>query len=729
VNRCKVIFLAFSLSVAFLIPATVQASGYGSGGTSTTRLISNIGLGYEYTSWSGIQGNSAFATLSFGGRLDRVGIFWNSQVGKSFFNETGDELLRYRTGGRLIVGRQWYFSAGVSEEWLNLLGETFYYPIYTAGLGVSLGKLSLDLLVDYTPKLDDYYGVRLGIGYDFHLWSGRKRPIYISNKTREKPNISTSERPPKFPPRLVIEDVSLDEPSGNNVLDGREKGFIKVTIKNDGKGEARNVELKLTALQSVNGLSYKSSYDVGNIGPHETKEASIHVGAKSNIEQAKASIRIEALEGMGFDATPIVFTFETEPFKKPNFIVAVKTIDDDQSGMSSGNNDGMIERGEAVEMEFVIYNKGEGDGEDIEVHVSLDHEGDFIYFTSVKRNFERKRLVSGDTMVVPLSFMIAKRYAYNDVGVRIAVDERYHEYGIDKRFSLPLRKTIPTVSEIAIRPSIEKGRKPKSNVFNYVDVDTLPSFRSAQDSEAYAVIIGIEKYKYAPESQFSNRDAVAVYQYAKSVFGIPEENIYLRVNKDATKGEFEKIFGSHGWLSRRVVPGKSRVIVYYSGHGATDVKRREPYLVPYDIDPNYPSTGVAQREIYEDLSRLGARDVFVFLDACFSGQSRTQETLLANARPIMISPHYPIVSGNITVFMASDSTEIALSKSEYKHGLFTYYLLKSFHQPSITEDGVVVAGELYRYIGKNVRKDALRMDVEQHPKLIGNQEKIVARRR
>jgi len=37
-----------------------------------------------------------------------------------------------------------------------------------------------------------------------------------------------------------------------------------------------------------------------------------------------------------------------------------------------------------------------------------------------------------------------------------------------------------------------------------------------------------------------------------------------------------------------------KVIIFYSGHGVPDIKTREPYLVPFDADPNYVgATGYA----------------------------------------------------------------------------------------------------------------------------------------
>jgi len=89
-------------------------------------------------------------------------------------------------------------------------------------------------------------------------------------------------------------------------------------------------------------------------------------------------------------------------------------------------------------------------------------------------------------------------------------------------------------------------------------------------------------------------------------------------------------------LARRVT-ANSDVFIYYSGHGALDIKTKSPYLIPYDIDPNYASTGFHLDQLYKNLHSLRAKSVTVILDACFSGQSREEKMMLADARPAGIT--------------------------------------------------------------------------------------------
>lgn len=267
----------------------------------------------------------------------------------------------------------------------------------------------------------------------------------------------------------------------------------------------------------------------------------------------------------------------------------------------------------------------------------------------------------------------------------------------------------------------ERGRK------DTIDVEKIPLGSFSEFDNGLCVIFGIEDYKYAPRASFAKRDAKIFYEYAKSFFRFPERNIYLRTNEDASKGEFDKVFSDHGWLARRVEKGKSDIIFYFSGHGAPDFRTNKPYLIPWDIDPNYASTAFPISEIYKSLSELGARSVTVFLDACFSGQSKG-ELLFTDARPL-ISVEIETPSKDISVFTASTNEQISSVSANKKHGLFTYYLLKGLQgYGDLDGDKAIRVGELFDYLKENVSREAGFMDREQVPQLLsGDRNRVLVK--
>ena len=105
----------------------------------------------------------------------------------------------------------------------------------------------------------------------------------------------------------------------------------------------------------------------------------------------------------------------------------------------------------------------------------------------------------------------------------------------------------------------------------------------------------------------------------------------------------------------------------------------------------------------------------VFLDACFSGANREDESLLAGARGIYIEVN-PAFAGNITIFSASSGKEISSAWPEKRHGLFSYFLMKGMGgDGDANNDGQLTMDELGSYIQTNVSRQAGFLDREQTP--------------
>jgi hypothetical protein len=204
------------------------------------------------------------------------------------------------------------------------------------------------------------------------------------------------------------------------------------------------------------------------------------------------------------------------------------------------------------------------------------------------------------------------------------------------------------------------------------NVDTPPSRRVAPDPSAYAIVIGIATYKErsVPRVDFAARDAETFRDYLVGPLGFDEGNVILLRNDGATKGAFDKYLGK--WLFNHV-DDKSRVIIYFAGHGAPDPTTGAAYLVPFDADPGYlAETGYPLKSLYESLSKLPTHRVTVFLDSCFSG-SGGRSVAMAGARPLVLV-RTPAGPENVVVISASQGSQISLSYTEKRHGLFSFYL-------------------------------------------------------
>ena len=118
----------------------------------------------------------------------------------------------------------------------------------------------------------------------------------------------------------------------------------------------------------------------------------------------------------------------------------------------------------------------------------------------------------------------------------------------------------------------------------------------------------------------------------------------------------------------------------------------------------------------------------VYLDTCFTGQTRDSKMLVADARPIIISSKKEDLPSNITVFSASFGSQISWVSKEKEHALFTYYLLKGISgHADINKDKSIQINELSKYVSKNVKDQAAINGREQTPELQGDKDRVLVK--
>ena len=251
------------------------------------------------------------------------------------------------------------------------------------------------------------------------------------------------------------------------------------------------------------------------------------------------------------------------------------------------------------------------------------------------------------------------------------------------------------------------------------DVDELPVMQAKPKKNAYAIVIGVEKYRQKlPKADYADHDARVMAEYLTKVMGYPEENIVILINDRALKSDFEKYLGR--WLPNNIEKDSS-VFIYYSGHGAPNPKTGDAFLVPYDGDPSLiEETGYPLKRLYAKLDKLPAKEIIVVLDSCFSGAGG-RSVIAKGARPLVMNlQNNMILSKNMTVLSASSGDQISSTYDEKGHGLFTYFLLKGIKNEDVVKpDGSIKMDDLFDYIKPQVERIARKQfNNEQTPQLI-----------
>ena len=268
-----------------------------------------------------------------------------------------------------------------------------------------------------------------------------------------------------------------------------------------------------------------------------------------------------------------------------------------------------------------------------------------------------------------------------------------------------------------------------------------------ENKDAVAVIIGNSKYPAPlPDVEFADNDARAMRQYVIDVLGYRDGNIIdLR---DATWAEIAAVFGNRetheGRLYNWVRAGRSDVLVFYSGHGVPGLEDQRGYLLPVDGDPSLAEiTGYPLDLLYENLAKIDARSITVFLDACFSGESAAGMLIPATSG-ISVTPRPTQPAPDLTVITAASGTQVASWDEEAEHGLFTESLLRALYGNADGQmfsgwtdgwvpgygnyDGAVTLAEVERYLDREMTYEARRRySREQNATVLGDPGTVLAR--
>ena len=230
-----------------------------------------------------------------------------------------------------------------------------------------------------------------------------------------------------------------------------------------------------------------------------------------------------------------------------------------------------------------------------------------------------------------------------------------------------------------------------------------------------AIIIGNRNYVGdTPKVEFAERDADAFAKAAREILDIRPSNIVLL--KDATETAFNRWFGlrngGNGDLAALVRTPKSKIYIYFSGHGMpVDVSgdRAERVLLPVDALPQRAATegvriDVLRQAVLKTLaSRAPEGQAILIFDACFSGLTPSG-SLMPNTSAVSLSASKVQTSRSerLIEFSAAAANEVAYWDTERRHGAFTDALLDGLYGGASDASGRVSAQSLLSFTQRRV---------------------------
>jgi len=295
------------------------------------------------------------------------------------------------------------------------------------------------------------------------------------------------------------------------------------------------------------------------------------------------------------------------------------------------------------------------------------------------------------------------------------IDEKVTIVAIDQWGNRSKATTVNIIMDIKNTEVVKKIEK----------LDPFKIKANKLNNNKVALIIGIENYAKSPNATYANLDAKYFYEYVKNTFGVKTENIKLMINQEANL--VDSLGALNKWLPGKVRKNQTDLIIYFAGHGLASSDGKELYLLPQDGDTDLlERTALSRTEIFKMITKLSPKSVTMFLDTCYSGVSRDEETLLASARPVRIVADEQDTPDNFTIFTASQLDQISSGFKEAKHGIFSYYLMKGLEgKADANKDKKITNGELLAYMDQNVAQKASELGRLQNPSLAGDPDKIL----
>jgi len=501
----------------------------------------------------------------------------------------------------------------------------------------------------------------------------------------------------QYYPELEVKIDQFLDSNRDQAIDAFEQDTLSFKIQNLGTGSARNVEANITLKGGdIPGLTYTRRVRLGTIIPNQTKKATITIKATNELVNDSVTFRIYVKEDR-VDAIPHEITIVTRAFRPPQIVIG---------GQFATEKGGKIARKDKVTLITSIQNIGIGSAEDVTVSFSFLTKN---INTPDNNKVNLDTLKPGESRELMFQFFTNWNYESDTIPIHVKISEQHEEYGVDTVFRAMINQEVLTVESTIITPK----KQPEIPLIIPVpltsDVNISIPTSSVTNDMTFALIIANEVYRKEENVEFATYDGYIFKQYCEKTLGIPGKNIHITYN--ATYGT---LISDLNWISGVInaYKGKAKVIFYYSGHGMPDPASGTAYILPVDGTSTDFKAAISLEEIYKKLTNEPAQKVTVFLDACFSGSSRS-DNMLALARSVAYAPDDEILSGNLVVFSASTGKQTAHPYKEKQHGMFTYFLLKKMQETS----GKVTYKDLETYISEKVTQRSSIINEMQEPQV------------
>jgi len=249
-----------------------------------------------------------------------------------------------------------------------------------------------------------------------------------------------------------------------------------------------------------------------------------------------------------------------------------------------------------------------------------------------------------------------------------------------------------------------------------VDGRDAADYVSEQTGKAWAVVIGIDGYQYAPRLKYAVNDA-------KEVARVLAEQDFLTTTLYDQQATRRAIVSELGGKLVKTVSPRDRVLIYYAGHGVeqrVEGGKVMGYLLPVDAEmDDFAGTGISMGLIKELADALPSKHVLFIVDSCYGGIAGQSFRSASMSKTTEDYVRLITRERGRQVITAGGADQEALESPEWNHSVFTHFLLNGIEQglADLNDDGIIPASELYAYLDSRVYAAAQLKGHTQRPEL------------
>lgn len=239
------------------------------------------------------------------------------------------------------------------------------------------------------------------------------------------------------------------------------------------------------------------------------------------------------------------------------------------------------------------------------------------------------------------------------------------------------------------------------------------------DRNQYAVVIGIDEYRYWPPLECAVADARKVERFLRD---LKYEVVTLR-NGEATRSGILNLLGRLGGRSIH------RLLFFFAGHGHTlsDNGAQRGYIIPADgRRSDCRQNAISLEYLKERVMQLNATHSLLVFDSCYSGLALLRSGGSDESLPGYLAEVDRMQS--IQVLTAGRKGDQAMERDG--HGVFTSCFLKAVSgHADANGDGILTATEINSWVRPLVYEESRRGQLPMYGRLIGEGEYLFVNNR